>query len=130
MNLIKSSVANWGIFKNNAVRGFLIVFKNYILHLNLQKYSHNENIQGLFISSFMHEFTMDTIARIAMGQVESRQFQNEYTRVLIDTLNGGSRLINGIAWVCPPLGPLCMKLGMWRSYLRQKGEICENFSIF
>lgn len=70
----------------------------------------------------MHEFTMDTIARIALGQGESRQFKNEYTKILIDTLNGGSRIINNIAWMCPPLGPTCAKVGLLRGYLKQKGK--------
>jgi hypothetical protein len=70
----------------------------------------------------MHEFTMDTIARIALGQVGSQQFQNDYTKILIDTLNGGSWLINSIAWAIPPLGPACAKLGLLRSYLRKRGK--------
>jgi hypothetical protein len=69
----------------------------------------------------MHEFTMDTISRIALGQTESRQFQNEFTKIIIDLLNGGSRFINNIAWVCPLLGPIARNLGMLRSRLRKQG---------
>jgi hypothetical protein len=66
---------------------------------------------------------MDTIARIAMGQPESRQFKNDYTKILIDTFNGGSRFINSLAWVFPFLGPFCQQLGMARSYIRNRGKI-------
>lgn len=81
----------------------------------------SENGKEFDIHPFMHEFTMDTISRIAMGQIGSKQFQNDYTKILIDTFNGGSHLINSIAWACPPLGPLCQKLGLLRSYIRQRG---------
>jgi len=74
------------------------------------------------IHPFMHEYTMDTIARIALGQVESKQFNNEYTKLLVDSLNGGSWLINSAAAVYPPLGPIFwQRLGMLRSRLKGKG---------
>ncbi|KAI6190865.1 Cyp-13A10 [Aphelenchoides bicaudatus] len=75
------------------------------------------------IFPFFHEYTMDTISRIALGQVESNQFKNEYTQIILDTLNGGSRFIQNIAWMFPLLAPVAAKLALLRGYLRNKGLV-------
>ncbi|KAI6206235.1 hypothetical protein M3Y94_00884600 [Aphelenchoides besseyi] len=75
----------------------------------------------LNIHPFSHEFTMDTIARIAMGQIDSQQFKNDYTQILIDTLNGRTKWIMNLSWAIPPAGPIFAKLNLLLSQVKQRG---------
>ncbi|KAI6211226.1 hypothetical protein M3Y96_00411400 [Aphelenchoides besseyi] len=85
----------------------------------LEKSSANGN--EVDIHKFFHEYTMDTIARIAMGQPDSRQFQNDYTKILIDTFAAGNKWLNRLAWSFPALGPSVGRLNLLLGYWKQKG---------
>ena len=77
----------------------------------------------LNIHPFFHEYTMDVIARVALGHTETTQ-QNigmEYSHHCMQSLKSSPRVYSWTAWCVPAIGPLVYKAIMLRSRLRKAG---------
>lgn len=80
------------------------------------------------IHPFFHEYTMSIISKIALGQAEAKQFQNEYTKILIETLQNVENPCSFVSWMFPVLSPMLLKLQTRVGILKDQGfmKLIEN----
>lgn len=71
--------------------------------------------------SFCKEYAMEVISKLVTGRKEPLQFHSDNSKILSETLNDNRSLLTNISWIIPPLGPLCYKIRMWKSYRNRKG---------
>jgi cytochrome P450 len=80
------------------------------------------------IHPYFHEYTMSIISKIALGQAEPKQFENPYTKILIETLQYVDNPFSFVSWIFPALWPILLKMQMNAGKFGDKGfvRLIEN----